>query len=342
MSDDADQTRLVKYVILQTTMGPSLLCDLIVFIFFFRHFKTEILNVPHNHVTFCLLIVSFIQKNTDILFHLYYLRWGNVLLPTYAFCSIWNWINYSFYCVTIHLILWCCIERHLFVFHSQMMKRRRNLILFHYIPLTVCLLYVPSFYLKFIFFPPQCTNIYDYTIVYCGAPCYLSADPALGTFDWLFHIGTPVLLIFFSNLLLFIRIIWQKIKQQHRIDWGRQKRLVIQLGFISSLALLFASPAIIVGCIQLLWLPTFLSDIQNDYFYFIGCFINQLLPFTIVSSLPKLNQELKRWFDRIKRRVHANIQIQPALTMTGNDLNYGIGATTVHRITHHKIILLQQ
>ncbi|UJR22465.1 hypothetical protein I4U23_025522 [Adineta vaga] len=189
------------------------------------------------------------------------------------------------------------------------------------------------FYFRFIFFPDECTNDWDYTLIYCGGPCYLYTKRFLGTFDWLFHCGTPVLIIFFANLLLFYRILCQKLRRQRRVGWRRHKRLIIQLAFISILFLILASPAIIVGCIQLLWLPTFLIDIQNDYFYYIGCFINQLLPFVIVSSLPKLNQEIRRRFVRIKRRFCGRLRIQPVITLTMADINYGTAAMTFQRTT---------
>jgi hypothetical protein len=79
MADAIERIRLIKYAILQTTIGPSLICDLFVFIYFIRHWRKEILTMPQNHVILCLLIVSFIQKITDVLFYLYLLRWGIVI-----------------------------------------------------------------------------------------------------------------------------------------------------------------------------------------------------------------------------------------------------------------------
>ncbi|CAF3796361.1 unnamed protein product [Rotaria sp. Silwood1] len=187
MMDPLKRLRLIKYAILQTTMGPSLICDLFVFIYFIRHWRKEILMKPQNHVIACLLIASFIQKITDSPFTLYYLRWGIVVQETYTFCAIWNWLHYSLTCVSLHLLTWYCIERHLFIFHSQMMKKKYCLILFHYIPLIVCSLYTPVFYIRYIFFPPKCVNVWYYTIMLCVAPCYTYTDKFLNSFDWLFH-----------------------------------------------------------------------------------------------------------------------------------------------------------
>ena len=316
MSDSHRTSQMVKYALLQTTLAPSIVCDLLVFTYFLYHWKQQVLKSPQNHVIVCLLLASFIQKNTDIIFHLYYLRWGTVLYKSYTFCVIWNWLNYSLYCIILHLATWCCVERHLFVFHGQLMKKKWCLIVFHYIPLLICLLYTPILYICLIILPIICTNIWDYTNVYCGGACYAFADPFLGTFDWLFHNGLPALLIFVGNVLLFGRIIWQKIKHGRPVQWKRQKRMIVQLVFISALIMILAFPAVIVGCIQILWLPTFLSDIQYNYFYYIGCFINQLLPFVIMSSIPKIFVDLKRCFEYLRIRLGGRHRIDPGTTMT--------------------------
>jgi hypothetical protein len=174
-----------------------------------------------------------------------------------------------------------------------------------------CLCYTPFFYLRFIFFPTTCTNTWDYTIIYCGGACYSYFDPFLGTFDWIFNYGFPSLIIISANFLLFSRVIWYKIKQGRAIQWRRQKRMITQLTFISTLYFIFMLPQVVVGSIQTLWSPTFLSDIQSNYFYYIVYFINQLLPFVIVSSLPEMHKDGKRWIERVKQHFIHERQVQP-------------------------------
>jgi hypothetical protein len=94
MADSLEHLRLVKYALLQTTIGPSMICDLLVFTHFIRYWRKEIITAPQNHVILCLLIASFIQKITDVPFALYFLRWGIVYQQTYDFCVIWDWFNY--------------------------------------------------------------------------------------------------------------------------------------------------------------------------------------------------------------------------------------------------------
>jgi hypothetical protein len=316
MADPIGNLRFIKYALLQTTIGPSLLCDLLVFFHFIRHWRKEIVSTPQNHVILCLLIASFIQKIADVPFAIYYLRWGVVFQQTYNFCVVWDWFNYSAMTVSVQLVAWCCIERHLFIFHSQLMRKQCCLILLHYVPLITCLVYTPFFYLRYIFFPTTCTNTWDYTIIYCGGACYSYFNPFVGTFDWIFNYGVPSLVIIFANFLLFCRVIWQKIKQGRAIQWHRQKRMIIQLAFVCMLYFIFMLPQVIVGSIQTLWSPTFLSDIQANYFYYIVYFINQFLPFIIVSSLPEMHKDVKRWIQRIKRHFTHERQIYPTGTTT--------------------------
>ena len=79
MTETVERVRLIKYALLQTTIGPSLVCDLFVFIYFICHWRKQIVKAPQNHVILCLILVSFTQKITDLPLSLYFLRWGIVL-----------------------------------------------------------------------------------------------------------------------------------------------------------------------------------------------------------------------------------------------------------------------
>jgi hypothetical protein len=210
----------------------------------------------HNYAIICLLIASFGQKMTDVPFLLYYIRWGVSIQQSYTLCTIWNWLDYALITGPLHILAWFCIERHLFVFDSQMMKKKWCLIIFHYEPLIICLIYAPLFYLVVLVFPSKCTNISS-DCIFCKSFSFVSYQMA------------------------------KKNSQRRSIEWRRQKWMVIQLVFISTLCLILDSPAVIVRAIRCLWLPTFAIDIQINY---IAYFINQFLPFVIVSSLPESNK----------------------------------------------------
>ena len=312
MPEANERLHLIQYAILQATNVPSLLCDLLVFAHFIRRWRTELFAAPQNHVILCLLIVSFVQKTTDVPFALYHLRWGVAIQQTELFCAMWGWLTYSTTTVSLHLLTWCCLERHLFVFHSTMMKQRRCLILLHYIPLAVTLFYSPSFYIVAIFLQTSCTNSWDYTISLCGSPCY-NYLPVWGTVDWLFHCAFPIMVTVLANVLLFTRVIWQNVRQQRAVQWRRQRRLIVQLALISGLFLILLTPLVTVGVIQALWIPTFLMDIQYEYLFYMPYFTSQFLPCVIVGSLPRMHKELKEWYESIKRRLITRRRVRPNL-----------------------------
>ena len=311
MSDFYEIRRLVKYGVLQTTTVPSLICDLLVFMYFIRHYRRELLNAPHNHVIFCLLMVSFLQKMTDTSIILSYLRWGTAPIQHGTFCLIWNWLDYSGTATCLHLLAWCSIERHFFVFHGPLMQKRAALIILHYIPMIISLVYLSSFYVVVMFLQTACTNTWDYSLPWCGLPCFVFfAD--LWSFDWLFHCAFPNILIVVVNSCLFGRIIWQKIKRQRPIQWRRQRKLIVQSVFISALYLIFYLPMVVVGVIQSLWSHDFLAEIQIEYFYFLIYFTTQFLPFVIAGQLPGLRREWRAWYQRLTQQHTMRTQIHPS------------------------------
>lgn len=288
----------MKYIILQTVTIPSIFCDLFVFFYLFRHWRKEIISRPHNHVIFCLLIVSFLQKLTDVPFVLYYLQWYDVLVHSNQFCLVWIWLDYSTISTCLHLLTWCCIERHLFIFHNHQMKMKRSLILFHYIPLFISFIYMPIFLNLVIFFATKCINTWFYDQLFCGGPCYINLS-VLSAFDWIFNCTLPNLVIIVVNALLFIRLLWQKVKRHHPIRWKRQRRLAIQLLLISSLFLIFFGPMTTVGLLQTTWKRKSLVDIQQNYFYLLPYFTTQLLPFIIAGQLKGMRREWMNWLRQI-------------------------------------------
>jgi hypothetical protein len=103
--------------------------------------------------------------------------------------------------------------------------------------------------------------------------------------------------------------------------------LIVQLVFISLHYLILLLPAVIVGVIEAVWSPTFLIDIQFNCFYYILYFINQLLPFIIVSSLPKMQKEFKQWIRQIRRCLGGGMRINPVIASASRGNRSAAGAT---------------
>ncbi len=104
MASTDEHSRLIRYALLQSTIGPSLICDIFVFIHFIRHWRKEIIQSPQNHSIICLLILSFIQKTIEMPFILYYYRWGISIQQNDTFCTIWNWLDFTL--ITNPLQVW--------------------------------------------------------------------------------------------------------------------------------------------------------------------------------------------------------------------------------------------
>jgi len=316
MDDQEAKIRLVKYIILQISIVPSLLCDLFVFAYIIRNWKKEIVNAPQNHVIALMLLTSFIQKTAETPLSLYFLYWGTVFKESDGFCMYWSYIDFSLLIACLHLITWCAIERHLFVFHGQIMKKKWCLIVFHYIPMFVSLLVGPMFYFGTIIVFTECTNMWIYTYMFCGGPCY-AYIPFWGAFDWIFISGIAIVILFFANVLLFHRFMLQKRRHQRIVQFNQKRRIIIQLSFTSLLYLILPTPAVIFGVIQAVWLPTFGLDMQANYFIYACSFTSQLLPYVIISSFPGVRHEFRSWIDRIRRYFggRARVQVQ-TITIT--------------------------
>ena len=317
MSEVNERNEFGKYLVLQVTTVPSLLCDILILIHFIRHWKKEIVESSHNHAFVYLILASCIQKSVDVPFLLHYLRWGFSLLQNSTFCLAWCWIDYSLISCLLHMLAWFSIERHLFVFHHQWMKKKSSLLLFHYVPLVICSVYAPLFYLIVIFFPSKCANTWIYSEMFCGGACYVYNDPVLSTFDWLFHYATPVLIIFLANILLFLRVVWRKLALGQPIDWRRQRWMILQLVYLSTLCLVLQGPATIIGVIQMLWLPTFAYDVQTNYLFYITYFLYQFLPIVIMTSLPGFHKDIRQCIRRIERTFGNGPRVYPAIKQTG-------------------------
>ena len=296
MNNSDEHVHLVQYALLQTTVVPSLICDLYLFVYFIRHWRKAVVAAPQNHAILCLLIVSVIQKSADAPFLLHFLRWGRVFRETDTFCMVWSMWSYSLGCMILHVLTWCCLERHLFIFHNPMMKRQWCLIAWHYIPLLILLIYAPIFYSAVIFWLRLCANSWNYSQILCGSLCYLQV-PFWGTFDWLFNHTAPVSIIILANLLLLVRIIWQNIRQQ------RQKRMFIQLVAISTLYIVLLTPQVIIVGV--------LRGVQYNDVQYVSYYVHQLLPFVIASTLPKMQKNLKRWVGHLKQLCCRGARVHP-------------------------------
>ncbi|UJR14554.1 hypothetical protein I4U23_001551 [Adineta vaga] len=116
----------------------------------------------------------------------------------------------------------------------------------------------------------------------------------------------PLVTIILANITLIIRVIrsMKRTRQRQVITWKRQRKLTLQLFFLSSLFVLGWAPSTILSIIQSSALPTLLEDIPSlDYINYLTYFVCPLQPFICVLGLPELTKSLKNFLRKILSRA---------------------------------------
>jgi hypothetical protein len=246
---------LLKFNLLLIFAIASTLCT----IFLFYHFLTK-QNLRHsiyNHVIFLLLFITLLTILIPLPFTIYFYASGYALVQTYTFCSVWNWLQYSFSLSNLCLMTFACFERHLFIFHSQLYHTKFYRTSLHYLPMIICLIYPIVFYTLAIFVT-ACAIVYDYTFMFCLRPCYYNNDYWLGYYDVIINNCSTNFLIPILSLILLIRVMKQKHRmKQQAFKWRRDRKMLVQLLSISILYIIF-------------WLPVntvTLIEVRHDYFH---------------------------------------------------------------------------
>jgi hypothetical protein len=221
-------------------------------IYLFYHFLTNhrLRHSLNNHVIFLLLLITFLTITIPLPFTIYFFAYGYSLIQTDTFCSIWNWLQYSFCLSNLCLMTLASFERHLFIFHYRLYQSKFYRIVLHYLPMIICLIYPISFYAFAIFITP-CTATYDYTYIFCIWPCYYNNGYWLGYYDLIINNCSTNFLIPFLSVILLIRVMKQKHRmRQQAFKWRRDRKMLLQLLSISILYVIFWLPNNFVSLIE--------------------------------------------------------------------------------------------
>lgn len=276
--------RYIKLYLFATIEIPSILISIYILYKFIQNHRFRChLN---NHSIIGLIIVSFLDTTTELPITLQYLRLGYVQPNTYNFCLFWVWFNFSLQSINLILMTWISIQRHILIFHSNLLNTTKGKIKWHYIPLTICVTYIPLFYFSCIILY-SCENLFDYSSLLCGSICYNNVA-WLSTYDWTTNILIPSLLIPFASITLLIRVIIQAKKMKRTLNWHSTRKLTLQLISISMLYLIFWSPLAVVSLVRIYFIPTFINDITYYYLYYTPYLVQLLMPFVCIASLPEI------------------------------------------------------
>ncbi|CAF4134649.1 unnamed protein product [Rotaria sp. Silwood2] len=290
--------RYIKLAFLLPCQILSIMCSLFIFINIICRSLKSIKSIG-NHFILPLLITSFIQVTTELSMVENYLHTGIVRPSTNSYCLFFNWYEFSLNGISLFVMLWASIERHIIIFSLSIFQIRWKRIAFHYVPLCIAILYPPGCY-AYLIFIYNCVNNWNYSELLCTTPCFYQ-NKMLGIGDWLVNIIIPAFSIALANLLLIIRVIYRSTGIRHNIRRTKKKnrKMTIQLLAISSLFLIFWLPIAVTGLIQQFFYPTFLIDIQFNIFFYLIYFIQLFLPIVCFVSLPGLKKatvsKIRQW-----------------------------------------------
>jgi hypothetical protein len=115
------------------------------------------------------------------------------------------------------LISYSSTERYLIIFHRAFLFR--HLIVLHYLPIIICIIYPCLYYIGMIYIYP-CMNYFDYTGNLCGGPCYVF-DQLPSTFDLLFNLALIEAIGVLANIVLVSRVLYKKHRMKQQNMWKR-------------------------------------------------------------------------------------------------------------------------
>jgi hypothetical protein len=203
------------------------------------------------------------------------------------FCAFWTWIHYSADISNLILMTFACGERHWLLFRLNPMHNQRSRLLYHYIPIILCIIYPWLFYFVFLFLY-QCESTYDYTQLLCLIPCYFYSN-TVANFDTFANNWVPIVAIPVLSGALLLRFLVQKRRMQLEVfRWKRDRKMVIQLLTVASLYFLMWAPLQAAAVYVDIVLGGAAPEFVVDYLYILPYFVHLLYPFVVLGSHPEL------------------------------------------------------
>jgi hypothetical protein len=111
----------------------------------------------------------------------------------------------------------------------------------------------------------------------------------------------PIIIDVLSNVVLIVRVARLKRRRQQQSRWRQQRRMMLQLFCLSSLYVVAWMPLIIVYQVQIFY-PSFLAEIQSNYFLDLVYVSELFLPWVCLGFFP----ELIKWIKQLCRRLRAH------------------------------------
>ena len=235
----------------------------------------------------------------------YYAR-GYVHPQTSHFCKFWRYVDYTLTACVIWSVAIFTIERYLLVFYPNVLRFKRQKIVFHYLPIIGSNLYLIIFFIYGIIIL-QCHEQMDFNRHLCGLLC-IDLKPGLSQFNWCFHIILPVFITIFGSLILLIRVIWIRRKMQRNLrNWSKNWKMIAQLLGIAVVYTIFWLPLSVISLIDTFAEDSKLNQLAEDYMYYFIYITEMCLPIVGFILSPEINR-------RLCKRLNPNIIHIPSVT----------------------------
>ena len=151
-----------------------------------------------------MLAVNALLDGLELSFTLYFLYNGTIYSDSK--CTAWIAVDYILFSWSIYAMFWTSLERYLFIYHQQLVKRHP--IALHYGPIGFVGIYCPVLYVGLIILYP-CEPAYDVRLYICGSPCYTS-DPVAGLTDWIVNGICPESFVLIVDVAVIVRHLLQR------------------------------------------------------------------------------------------------------------------------------------
>ena len=311
--DGTSSSQPIQFSLLLIIEIPAIPCTILILFYFILHWNMMVTKALRNHPILLLTITSFLYIILDLPYTINSYRLGYDSPRTPPFCRWWYWIDYTLIISSLFLAMIASLQRHILIFNAHWLHRSPVRLIFHYIPLLICILYPPIFYLIVIYFYP-CENSVDEYDQYCAYPCY-SSNLILFNIDWIINTMVPLNVLIFANVALVCRVI-RSLKKFHRkqsLVWKRQRKLTLELLTISSIYAIGWGPSTIVAVLGQLFLPNLTANVPSlAYLNYLSYFVCPLQPFVCIAILPELLKFLKNH----TRQLMVRAIVTPDVAMT--------------------------
>ncbi|CAF1183561.1 unnamed protein product [Adineta ricciae] len=134
------------------------------FILFHLLFNRNLRETLSNHIIIVILLLVLIMECTYFPLAIHYYRLGGNWHVQRPFSQLWTYSLFGFFPTQTVVFAWCTIQRHILIFHSQLLATKANRILVHYIPssnLSICRYSIDGNWCVSALFFPQFNSLKD-------------------------------------------------------------------------------------------------------------------------------------------------------------------------------------